>query len=74
MKLSEPFRCAGFLTFGVVSEQFKTRRETYIAERDTKSADNAQEVTLRESLHPPHPSHLPTTLPPAPYGRKPPSS
>jgi len=36
----------GFLTFGVVSEQFKTRRETYIAERDTKSADNAQEVTL----------------------------
>ena len=50
-KLSEPSRCSGFLTFGVVSEQFKTRRETYIAERDTKSADNAQEVTLRESLH-----------------------
>jgi hypothetical protein len=51
MGLSEGCRCAGFLTFGVVSEQFKTRRETYIAERDTQEVDDAKEVTLGEALH-----------------------
>mmetsp|Transcript_1129 Transcript_1129/g.1578 ORF Transcript_1129/g.1578 Transcript_1129/m.1578 type:complete len:269 (-) Transcript_1129:111-917(-) len=40
----------GFLTFGVVSEQFKTRRETYIAERDTVEVTSAKEVTTASGM------------------------
>jgi len=40
----------GVLTFGVVSEQLKTRRETFVAERDTKEVTNAKEVTTASGL------------------------
>ena len=45
-------QCAsGFLTFGVVSEQFKTRRENYIAERDTQEVTDAKIVTTGALYH-----------------------
>lgn len=40
----------GVLTFGVVSEQFKTRRENFIAERDTQEVTDAKEVMLASGV------------------------
>eukprot|EP00242_Pyramimonas_sp_CCMP2087_P013803 CAMPEP_0198204944 /NCGR_PEP_ID=MMETSP1445-20131203/8428_1 /TAXON_ID=36898 /ORGANISM="Pyramimonas sp., Strain CCMP2087" /LENGTH=264 /DNA_ID=CAMNT_0043877049 /DNA_START=749 /DNA_END=1543 /DNA_ORIENTATION=+ len=40
----------GILTFGVVSEQLKTRRENFIAERDTKEVTISKTVTTASGI------------------------
>jgi hypothetical protein len=40
----------GFLTFGVVSEQVKTRIEVAEAERETKDVDSTKEITTPEGI------------------------
>mmetsp|Transcript_32770 Transcript_32770/g.71505 ORF Transcript_32770/g.71505 Transcript_32770/m.71505 type:complete len:268 (-) Transcript_32770:214-1017(-) len=40
----------GVLTFGVVSEQIKTRRENFVAERDTKEVTSAKPVTTASGV------------------------
>jgi hypothetical protein len=40
----------GFLTFGVVSEQVKTRIEVAEAERDTKDVTEGKEITTPEGI------------------------
>ncbi|KAI5068239.1 hypothetical protein GOP47_0016584 [Adiantum capillus-veneris] len=40
----------GFLAFGVISEQIKTRREVYLEEQDTRDVEDAKEVVLGSNI------------------------
>lgn len=41
---------AGFLAFGVISEQIKTRREVYLEEQGTRDVEDAKEVVLGSNV------------------------